>query len=255
MIELIPVVRRARPIAPGPGLSGLFSTIEQQAQTVVRLATAAEAVLQGRESAHSVRLFDLEQRREELWRRSRAAIDSLADDSRGLEDVRWTMESLDRAAAELFRTATACHAGNCASGVSIGRMLLHIRRESEGLQDGYAGLARGGSCVQCGAGDAEGSRNPLGSYRAMALLELLPAAGAAWPQSPDELAAIYGPHAADGAPWIAQMHEALRDIVRELASAGAILKRISQRLADGLLFQDQRPGEPCFNVPQGSAAI
>jgi len=48
MIEMTAVVRRARPSSPGRKLSGLFSTIEQQALTVVRLAGAAEDVLHGR---------------------------------------------------------------------------------------------------------------------------------------------------------------------------------------------------------------
>ena len=250
------MLRRTRPIVPGAGWSGVFSTMEQQAQTLVRLARAADAVVQGRESAHSVRLLDLDQRREDLWRRSCAAIDSLADHSHrgGLDDVRCTSDSLDRAAAGLFRAATACRCGHPAAGESIGLMLRHIRREGEGLQDACAGLARGDSSVQFAAGDACGSRNPLGSYRAMALLELLPVAGSGWRPAPDDLADVSGPQAGSGASWAAQMHPALRDVMSELAGAGAILKRLAQRLADGLVLQQQRPGDSCFTVPQGSAA-
>jgi len=235
MIEATAVVRRARPIAPGRKLSELFGTIEQQALTVVRLAGAAEDVLQGRESAHSLRLFELDQRREELWYRSRSAIASFADQWRGLEDVDGTMESLDRAAAGLFRSATVGHSGEPEAGGFLGRMLRHIRREGESLQEGYAGLARGWPSAQFDADDAQGSRNPLGSYRGLALLELL---------SP----------AAAGASWIAPMHAALSDVVRELAGAAELLLRLSQRLADGPLSQDQRR-EPGWVLHQASAAI
>lgn len=255
-IELSSMVRRSRPIAPAVGWCGVFSTMEQQAQTLVRLAKAADAVVQGRESAHSVRLFDLDQCREDLWRRSCAAIDSLADHGRngGLEDVRWTSESLDRAAAGLFRTATACRCVQDASGAWIGQTLRHIRREGEGLRDACAGLARGEPSVPYAAGEACGSLNPLGSYRSMALLELLAVSGSDWRQPADELAGISGPRAASGESWATQMQAALHDVVRELAGAGEILKRLAQRLADGLALQQHGPGDSCFVVPQGSAA-
>ncbi len=250
------MVRRSRPIAPAVGWCGVFRTMEQQAQTLVTLATAADAVVQGRESAHSVRLFDLDQCREDLWRRSLAAIDSLADHGRsgGCEDVRWTSESLDRAAAGLFRTATACRRVHSASGASIGQMLRYIRREGEGLREACAGLARGESSVQFAAGDACGSFNPLGSYRSMALLELLPVAGSVWRQTPDDLAGISESHPASGESWAAPMHAALHDVVRELAGAGEILRRLAQRLADGLALQQHGAGDSCFVVQQGAAA-
>ncbi|MBO3705837.1 MAG: hypothetical protein J5X21_05465 [Candidatus Accumulibacter sp.] len=255
MIEATAVVRRARPIAPGRKLSELFGTIEQQALTVVRLAGAAEDVLQGRESAHSLRLFELDQRREELWYRSRSAIASFADQWRGLEDVDGTMESLDRAAAGLFRSATVGHGGEPEAGGFLGRMLRHIRREGESLQEGYAGLARGWPSAQFDADDAQGSRNPLGSYRGLALLELLSPAAAGAPSAPaEQLPPMHGPHAGAGASWIAPMHAALSDVVRELAGAAELLLRLSQRLADGPLFQDQRR-EPGWVVHQASAAI
>jgi len=256
-MERTSMMRRTRPIIPGAGWSGLFSTMEQQAQTLVRLAKAADAVVQGRESAHSVRLLDLDQRREDLWRRSCAAIDSLADRSHrgGLDELRSTSESLDRAAAGLFRTATACGCGYPAAGESIGLMLRHIRREGEGLQDACAGLARGDSAVPFAAGDACGSRNPLGSYRSMALLELLPVAGAGWRPAQDDLAEVAGPAAVSGESWQAQMLAALHEVVGELTGAGEILKRLAQRLADGLVVQQQRASDSCLIVPQGSAAI
>lgn len=234
MIEATAVVRRARPIAPGRKLSELFGTIEQQALTVVRLAGAAEDVLQGRESAHSLRLFELDQRREELWYRSRSAIASFADQWRGLEDVDGTMESLDRAAAGLFRSATVGHGGEPEAGGFLGRMLRHIRREGESLQEGYAGLARGWPSAQFDADDAQGSRNPLGSYRGLALLELLSPAAAGAPSAPAEQPLpMHGPHVGAGASWLTPMHAALSDVVRELAGAADILLRLSQRLADG----------------------
>ena len=53
-----------------------LAMIDQQAGMVVDLAMALGEVLQGRESAHSLRLLDLEQRRDELRRRNRAAVNS-----------------------------------------------------------------------------------------------------------------------------------------------------------------------------------
>ncbi|MCM8613730.1 hypothetical protein [Accumulibacter sp.] len=235
----------------------MFSTMEQQAQTLVRLAKAADAVVQGRESAHSVRLFDLDQCRENLWRRSCAVIDSLADHGRSgeLEDLRCTSERLDRAAAGLFRTATACRCVHAASGALIGQMLRRIRCEGEGLRDACAGLASGEPSVPpSAAGDACGSLNPLGSYRSLALLELLPGTGLVWRQAPDELAAMPGPHAASSESWATQMHAALHEVVRELAGAGEILRRLAQRLADGLALQQHGAGDSCLVAQQGYAA-
>jgi hypothetical protein len=254
--ERTSLVRRTRPIAPAVGWCGVFSTMEQQAQTLVRLAKAADAVVQGRESAHSVRLFDLDERREDLWRRSRAAIDSLAGHraSGGVEDLRCTSERLDRAAAGLFRTAAACGTVHTASGASIGQMLRRIRQEGEGLQDVCAGLARGGSSVRFAAGDACGSLNPLGSYRSMALLELLPVAGSGWRPTQDDLAEFSGSPVASGESWAAQMHAALHDVVRELAGAAEILKRLAQRLADGFALQPLGPGDSVLIGQQGSVA-
>ncbi len=98
-----------------------FSMIDQQAGLVVKLARILGEVLQGKESAHSLRLHDLEQRREELQRRHRAAVIAMPEACVGVDELQWTLETLDRVAAGLFRTARRCHQGSPGPGRSYRR--------------------------------------------------------------------------------------------------------------------------------------
>lgn len=72
----IPAVVRVRGRGAAVELPDFFAMIDQQARMVVSLARTVGEILQGKESAYSVRLLDLEQRREELRRRNLAAVGS-----------------------------------------------------------------------------------------------------------------------------------------------------------------------------------
>jgi hypothetical protein len=162
-------VQRVRPPAFSAEPPDFFSMIDQQARMVVNLARTASEVLQGKESAHSLRLLDLEQRREELQRRNRAAVDSMLELCPGVEEIHWTMETLDRAAAGLFRAARSFHQLLSGPDEVAGQMLGVIQKAAESLQHGYARLANGSPVAECDADAAMASRHVLGRYRAQTL--------------------------------------------------------------------------------------
>jgi hypothetical protein len=168
-IAIPKIVQRVRPPAFPAETPDFFSMIDQQARMVVNLARTASEVLQGKESAHSLRLLDLEQRREELQRRNRAAVDSMLELRSGIEEIHWTMETLDRAAAGLFRTARSFHQLLSGPDEVAGQMLGVIQKAAESLQHGYARLANGSPAAECDADEAMASRHVLGRYRAQTL--------------------------------------------------------------------------------------
>ena len=109
----------------------LFAMLDRQAGMVVKLAGVVGEVLQGKESAHSLRLHDLEQSREELQRRNLAALGSMLNISGEVDDMHRTMESLNRVAAGLFQAArppqaartaqnSACDTAICSTSGSNG---------------------------------------------------------------------------------------------------------------------------------------
>jgi len=234
MIPFAEVVRRTRPPVRRSELPDFFGLIDQQARVVVSLAKAAGEVLQGKESARSVRLFDLEQRRQELRRRNQAAVESLFGFAAGAEEIQWTMDSLDQAAARLFRTAADFSQWPSGVDDAVREMMAIILRASESLQQGYIGLASGWPLGEIDVGQAMGSRDMLGSHRAMALRELLQTGSA--PVLPPEqgFPAPLPPAANDRERWLHELYASLDNIAQHLASAAGILRRWSLRLSAGL---------------------
>ncbi|MBL8421183.1 MAG: hypothetical protein JNK92_11170 [Dechloromonas sp.] len=175
-----------------------FSMIDQQAGLVVKLAKMLGEVLQGKESAHSLRLHDLEQRREELQRRHRAAVIGMPEPCVGADELQWTLETLDRVAAGLFRTARRCHQVLPSSDEVTGEIVASIHKAAVSLRHGYARLANGSPAAEFDAEAAMASASP---GRALRLCEL---------------------------------HGNLNGIACELGRAAAILKRWSRQMAAGL---------------------
>ncbi|HRF12103.1 MAG TPA: hypothetical protein PLR37_08230, partial [Candidatus Accumulibacter phosphatis] len=62
-IAVSQVVSRVRSSVGAADTPDFFSMIDQQARMIVNLARVVADVLQGKESAHSLRLIDLEQHR------------------------------------------------------------------------------------------------------------------------------------------------------------------------------------------------
>jgi hypothetical protein len=232
-------VQRVRPPAFPAETPDFFSMIDQQARMVVNLARTASEVLQGKESAHSLRLLDLEQRREELQRRNRAAVDSMLELRSGIEEIHWTMETLDRAAAGLFRTARSFHQLLSGPDEVAGQMLGVIQKAAESLQHGYARLANGSPAAECDADEAMASRHVLGRYRAQTLwgsADQSPVSSRDQPSAPAE------GRSPGRTFWLNELYDNLNDIAQELSGAGAILKGWTRQLTAGLHDRNARTG-------------
>ncbi len=212
-----------------------FSMIDQQAGLVVKLARILGEVLQGKESAHSLRLHDLEQRREELQRRHRAVVIAMPEPCVGADELQWTLETLDRVAAGLFRTARRCHQVLSGPDEVTSEMVASIQKVAASLRHGYARLANGSLAAGFDAEAAMAGNDALGSNQAckpsIPGLRDRPHA-----PSPGRLGTLPG-HAAR----LYELHGNLNDIARELARAAAILKGWSRQLAGG--------------VPEGNVAV
>lgn len=233
-------VQRVRPPAFSAEPPDFFSMIDQQARMVVNLARTASEVLQGKESAHSLRLLDLEQRREELQRRNRAAVDSMLELCPGVEEIHWTMETLDRAAAGLFRAARSFHQLLSGPDEVAGQMLGVIQKAAESLQHGYARLANGSPVAECDADAAMASRHVLGRYRAQTLWG---SADQSSVSSRDQ-SSVPAEGRSPGRTyyWLYELYENLNDIAQELSGAGAILKGWTRHLTAGLHDRNARTG-------------
>lgn len=231
-ISMMPAVRRTRRRSAPVELPDFFAMIDQQARMVVDLATAVGEVLHGKESAHSVRLLDLEQCRQELRRRNQAAVHSLLDLNGGVDEIERTLETLDRVAARLFRTAQGY--GQMRSGLDevSSRMMAVIQKATVSLQHGYTRLTNGSPAAASDAEEAIGSSDAVASYRVLALQERLQAPAHGLVQA--DSAAVPERTSAGPGFWLDELYGSLNDIAGELAGAGAILKAWSQRLSAGL---------------------
>lgn len=207
----------------------LLATIEQQAMVVFLLARIVGEILQGRESAHSMRLVDLDQRREDLRRRGMATVISIFGGRVGADEVHHTLETLDRVAARLFRTARGVHLLVSDTDEACRWMLEVIQRATESLLQGYTRLANGSLAAELDADVAIRSRDVLEAGRA--------GNSTAVPACPEEACANDGGCAAPGVAdparlrRIAELHANLSDISHELAGAGTILKRWVRQLS------------------------
>jgi hypothetical protein len=245
-IAISQFVQRVRPPAFPAETPDFFSMIDQQARMVVNLATTASEVLQGKESAHSLRLLDLEQRREELQRRNRAAVDSMLGRRSGVEEIYWTMETLDRASAGLFRTARSFHQLLPGPDEIAGQMLGVIQKAAESLQHGYARLANGSPAAEFDADAAMESRHLLGHYRALTLWGAADQAPA--PSQHQSLVPAEKTGSLRRMFWLYELYDHLDGVVQELSGAGAILKGWSRQLSAGLYDRNARVGSVCSPI-------
>lgn len=206
-----------------------FGMIDQQSGLVVKLARILGEVLQGKESAHSLRLQDLEQRREELQRRHQAAVLSIPEPCVGVDELQWTLETLDRVAAGLFKTARRCHQVVLNPDDVTCEIVAGIQRAAATLRQGYARLANGSPAAEFAAEAAMACRHASVSTQACALRATPGETDRQHTQSPGRFGALPG-HASR----LYELHGNLEDIARELAHAAAILKGWSLQLAGGL---------------------
>jgi hypothetical protein len=206
-----------------------FSMIDQQAGLVVKLAKILGDVLQGKESAHSLRLHDLEQRRAELQRRHRAAVIAMPEAFVGADELQWTLETLDRVAAGLFRTARRCHQVLPGPDEVTGEIVASIQKAAASLRHGYARLANGSPAAAFDAEAAMAGKDALGNNQSCKPPGMPGVTDRQHAPSPGRLGVLPG-HAAR----LYELHGNLNDIARELARAAAILKGWSRQLAGGL---------------------
>lgn len=199
--------------------------IERQATMLVELVRSAADVLHGRESVHSLRLLDLEQRREELQRRHRAAVDSIVGQPAGLDEIHWTMDTLDRAAAGLFQLAHGFQQRLSQPDEATSQMMAAISRASESLQQAYQRLANGSSITESDVDAATGSVNVLRHYRQQGLRAVL--------DTSDRHAVVTpaGCTPVGCAFRLYELYGKLENIAQELAGAGTLLRRWSRRLS------------------------
>jgi hypothetical protein len=218
-----------------------FAMVDQQAALVVKLARILGEVLQGKESAHSLRLHDLEQRREELQRRHSAAVMSIPEPGVGVDELQWTLETLDRVAAGLFKTARRCHQVVPGPDEVACEVVAGIQKAAASLRQGYARLANGSPTSEFAAEAAMVSKYASTSGQACGL-RATPGATHRQPvASPGLFGALPG-HASR----LYELRGNLDDIAREITRAAGILKGWSRKLADGLPPANGRAhaGEP-----------
>lgn len=209
----------------------LFAMLDRQAGMVVRLAAVVGEVLQGKESAHSLRLHDLEQSREEIQRRNLAALRSI---NAGMDDMHRTMESLNRGAAGLFQAARGFHQMLSGRSEATGKMMVVIQKAAANLQHGYARLANGSLIAESDADAAMASRSALWNLQALGL-NGRPDAGDCAAVRSQECICVHRDGICPGCAFsVHDLHGALEGVAQDIAVAGAILKRWSRQQSAGL---------------------
>ncbi|WP_186405214.1 hypothetical protein [Candidatus Accumulibacter aalborgensis] len=206
-----------------------LSMIDQQARMLVNLATTVGETLEGKESAHSVRLLDLEQRREELKRRNQAAVHSMLDLGADIDEIRGSMEALDRAAARLLLAARGLHQFWLHPTEAGCQMMAVIRNGTESLQHGYAQFTNGWSAAEFDADEAIASKDALSRYRIPAFPEILDTDDESRLPPLDQRVVNPDLMSVERTFWLTELYGNLDDIAQELACAGVILKEWSRR--------------------------
>lgn len=227
----IPAVVRVRGRGAAVELPDFFAMIDQQARMVVSLARTVGEILQGKESAYSVRLLDLEQRREELRRRNLAAVGSAFALTFSVDEILWTVEALDRAAARLFRTARGFHQLLAGGDEVVCQMMRAIQSATESLQRGYSRLANGSPAAEADADAAIGSKDALRRYPAWGPGAAAGGEAARGTPAEDQYCAHVEQFSLGHVGRLYELYGSLNQIADELAGAGAILKRWSKRLS------------------------
>ncbi len=149
----------------------------------------------------------------------------------GVEDVRGTIETLSRAAVRLFQAARGCQQLRAVPAEVSRRMLAVVQAAAESLQHGYGRLANGSPAAESDADEAIASRHVLGSYRVLALQELLAVECRDLSRPTGGVVGAPGARAGEATFWFAELYGYLNDVAQELAGAGTILKKWSQRLS------------------------
>lgn len=228
------IVRRVRPVVSVPELADFVSMIDRQARLLVKVATTASEIIEGKESAHAVRLLELEQRREELKRRNYAALDSIPNPTPRIDEIRSTMDAIDRAAARLFVTGRDFHEWSSGSDEAIRRMMTVIRNAAGNLQHGYAQLRKGSSAAEFDAHEAIGCKDAIDRHHPLALRETTTSDQQCNLPHVAQVAPKPDPTSVVGASCQEALYANLNDIVEEFVGAGIILRNWSQRLATDL---------------------
>lgn len=220
-------------MADAADVADFLTLIDHQTGLLVNLARVVGDVLQGKESGHSLRLFDLEQRRAELQRRNQAAVDSLVGFNGGADELHRTMQTLDRAAAGLFRIARSFHQLLPDRSEATPRMMAVIQKATMSLQRGYAQLATGSTAAEFDADEAIVSKEVLRRYQSpvspRGILE--GAARSAVSTSADRRTGHAETMSCNRAFWLQELYGSLTDVAHDLAGAGTILKRWSRELS------------------------
>lgn len=218
---------------------------------LVNLAEAVSEILDGKESVHSVRLLDLEQRREELKRRNQAALHSVLGLSPGVDEIHWTMEALDRSAAHLFRIACEFHELWSDPDQAHRQMMALVRQATESLLRGYVQMANCSLTAEFDADEVIGSMDSLDLCRDLGLRAIMDADDHHSSPDLDQFAAKAEQMSDKRASCLDDLYNNLSDILHELARAGLILKQWSQRMSAGV--QDSKQGwlrnAPCDIPP------
>ena len=212
----------------------LFAMLDRQAGMVVKLAGVVGEVLQGKESAHSLRLHDLEQSREELQRRSLAALRSMPNINGGVDDMYRTMESLNRGAAGLFQAARGFHQMFSGRNEATGKMMIVIQKAAANLQRGYARLGNGSLIAEPDADAAMAGKSALRKLRVLGLHGRPEAGNRAAIPSRERISAHRDGTFPGSAFSVHDLHETLDGIAQEIAVAGGILKRWARQQSAGL---------------------
>ena len=82
------------------------------------------------------------------------------------DELRWTLETLDRVAAGLFRAARRCHHSLAGPDEATGEIVAAIQKAAANLRQGYARLANGSPAAELDAEAALAGKEGLAGSRA-----------------------------------------------------------------------------------------
>jgi len=148
--------RSFSPVASAPDH---FSVIDQQVDALRNLARMVSDIMNGKQSAHAAGVLEIELQCDEVRRQNDTVIRALCGSGSDLDEVRLTLESLERAAAGLWRIVAGFKGSRWSADQGSRRMMTMVEKAIQSLGRGNRRLAKGYSAASLDAAAAIASHS------------------------------------------------------------------------------------------------
>lgn len=154
-----------RSFSPGACPLDHFSVIDQQVDALRSLTRMVSDIMNGKQSAHAVGVLEFELQWDAVRRQNMTVIRAMRGSGSDFDEVRLTLESLERAAVGLWRIVAVCKGLRWSADQGSRRMMTMVEQAIQSLGRGNRRLAKGYSVANLEAAAAMASDKHLLAQR------------------------------------------------------------------------------------------